>query len=81
LKEITTFIRLECLPDTVDPRGPKGKWADDGIPRRRAFEGAPKGIPDMDHVLVRPILLRWLRDAPPVQSSHSRNTRRGLLPC
>jgi hypothetical protein len=24
-KEIATFIRLECLPDTVDPRGPKGK--------------------------------------------------------
>jgi len=24
-KEITTFIRLEGVPDTVDPRGPKGK--------------------------------------------------------
>jgi len=24
-KEITTLIRLECLPDTVDPLGPKGK--------------------------------------------------------
>jgi hypothetical protein len=23
--EITTFIRLECLPDTVDLRGSKGK--------------------------------------------------------
>ena len=22
---VTTFVRLECLPDTVDPRGPKGQ--------------------------------------------------------
>src|SRR5712692_933930 len=45
-------------------------------PRRRTGPGF------LDHVLVRLMLLSWVRDAPPAQSTHSQRVtgaRRGIL--